>query len=64
MAKKFHPDLNEEKSSTVHKFQEINEAYQILSDVALKTKYDEFIGNIMAAPKAEMDEQEADHFDF
>ena len=34
--------------------------------MALKTKYDEFIGNIMAAPKSEMNEQEAaaDHFDF
>jgi hypothetical protein len=32
--------------------------------MALKTKYDEFIGNIMAAPKSDITEQDADHFDF
>jgi hypothetical protein len=32
--------------------------------MALKSKYDGFIGNIMAAPKLNKEEFDADHFDF
>ena len=41
LALKYHPDRNKEKGAET-KFKEINEAYQILSDSSLRTKYDQF----------------------
>ena len=45
LAKKYHPDLNSDKRSEDReqakiKFQEINEAYSILTDEALRSAYD------------------------
>jgi len=37
---------DQEKSKLI--FQEINEAYQILSDEELKTRYDSLINNLVA----------------
>lgn len=53
LAKKHHPDLNAHKSKRDHeratkKFQEINDAYQVLSDRVAKTRYDSIIGNMQA----------------
>ena len=41
LARKHHPDVNKEKGST-EKFQEINEAYQVLSDTNKRQHYDSY----------------------
>lgn len=40
LAKKYHPDLNQNSEESTKKFQEISEAYNILSDPTSKKKYD------------------------
>lgn len=40
LAKKYHPDTNKGDSKTIERFQEINEAYSVLSDEAKKKEYD------------------------
>lgn len=40
LARKFHPDVAEDKSTAEEKFKEINEAYEVLSDPAKRKKYD------------------------
>ena len=54
MAKKFHPDLNADVQGAEYEklnvqFQKINNAYQLLSDITVKRRYDEMSGNIQAA---------------
>jgi molecular chaperone DnaJ len=41
LARKFHPDLNKGSKEAEEKFKEINEAYQVLSDLQKKAQYDE-----------------------
>ena len=41
LAKKFHPDLNPGSISAVRKTQELNEAYEILSDPERRRAYDD-----------------------
>ena len=42
LAKKYHPDLNpDDKEAEVH-FNELNEAYEVLSDVQKNARYDRF----------------------
>ncbi|MFV0380177.1 MAG: molecular chaperone DnaJ [Anaerorhabdus sp.] len=41
MAKKYHPDVNK-ASDAEEKFKEVNEAYEVLSDVNKKATYDQF----------------------
>ena len=40
-ARKWHPDVNQEPGAK-EKFQEINEAYSVLSDPQMKSRYDQF----------------------
>ena len=40
LARKFHPDVAEDKKNAEAKFKEINEAYEVLSDPAKRKKYD------------------------
>ncbi|MFD2256905.1 DnaJ C-terminal domain-containing protein [Luteolibacter algae] len=40
MARKYHPDVAEDKSSAEAKFKEINEAYEVLGDSEKRRKYD------------------------
>ena len=42
MAKKYHPDLHKDDENAAKKFQEINEAYQVLSDDQKRSQYDQF----------------------
>ena len=44
LAKKYHPDVNPGNSEAEAKFKTINEAYQVLSDVEQRKKYDELLG--------------------
>uniref|UniRef100_A0A0N5AVZ1 Chaperone protein dnaJ 1, mitochondrial n=1 Tax=Syphacia muris TaxID=451379 RepID=A0A0N5AVZ1_9BILA len=41
LAKKYHPDVNKEKDANV-KFQEVSEAYEVLSDDSKRAQYDQF----------------------
>lgn len=45
LAKKYHPDLNQGDKKSEEKFQEINEAYEVLSDDEKRKKYDTFGSN-------------------
>lgn len=40
LARKFHPDVAEDKSTAEEKFKEINEAYEVLGDPEKRQKYD------------------------
>lgn len=42
MARKFHPDLNPNNAEAKKKFQEINEANEVLSDPEKRAKYDKY----------------------
>lgn len=42
LAKKYHPDLNKDKPQAKAKFQEINEANEVLSDPEKRRRYDEY----------------------
>ncbi|MEG0702128.1 MAG: molecular chaperone DnaJ [Christensenella sp.] len=42
LAKKYHPDLNKGDEESAHKFKEINEAYQVLSDDQKRQQYDTY----------------------
>ncbi|MEO5674333.1 MAG: J domain-containing protein, partial [Chitinophagales bacterium] len=42
MARKFHPDLNPKDESAKNKFQQINEANEVLSDPEKRKKYDKY----------------------
>lgn len=42
LARKHHPDLNQGDTASAKKFQEINEAHEVLSDPEKRRKYDQF----------------------
>ena len=42
LARKYHPDLNPNDASAKDKFQELNEANEVLSDPEKRKKYDEY----------------------
>ena len=42
LARKYHPDLNPNDASAKEKFQELNEANEVLSDPEKRKKYDEY----------------------
>ena len=42
MAKKFHPDINKDDPAAKERFQEINEANEVLGDPEKRRKYDEY----------------------
>lgn len=42
LAKKYHPDMNPDSPEAEAKFKEVNEAYDVLSDISKRAKYDQF----------------------
>lgn len=42
LAKKYHPDSNEENATAAERFKEVNEAYDVLSDEKKRKLYDQF----------------------
>ena len=45
LAKKYHPDVNQNNEAASNKFKEINEAYEVLSDKEKRKQYDMFGSN-------------------
>ena len=52
LARKHHPDVAENKAEAEHRFKEINEAYEVLSDPRKREQYDRFgtVGNGAGQP--------------
>ncbi|MGZ3499528.1 MAG: molecular chaperone DnaJ [Vulcanimicrobiaceae bacterium] len=48
LARKHHPDVADDKADAEHRFKEINEAYEVLSDPQKRAQYDRF-GTVGAA---------------
>ena len=44
LARKHHPDVSHNKADAEHRFKEINEAYEVLSDPGKRAQYDRFGG--------------------
>jgi molecular chaperone DnaJ len=42
LARKYHPDVNQDDAAAEDKFKEVNEAYAVLSDGAARARYDRF----------------------
>ncbi|ESO90596.1 hypothetical protein LOTGIDRAFT_122783 [Lottia gigantea] len=42
LAKKYHPDMNKSDKSAAGKFQEVSEAYEVLSDTGKRSQYDNY----------------------
>lgn len=57
LARKYHPDLNPNDSSAKQKFQEINEANEVLSDPEKRKKYDTYGENWKHADEFEAQKQ-------
>jgi curved DNA-binding protein len=58
LARKYHPDLNPNDASAHRKFQEINEANEVLSDPEKRKKYDEYGENWKQADQFEQARQQ------
>lgn len=58
LARKYHPDLNPNDPDAHRKFQEINEANEVLSDPEKRKKYDQYGENWKHADKFEAQQQQ------
>ncbi|MBK1881511.1 J domain-containing protein [Luteolibacter pohnpeiensis] len=50
LARKFHPDVADDKATAEQKFKEINEAYEVLGDPEKRKKYDQLGANWQQGP--------------
>ncbi|MEG1545090.1 MAG: J domain-containing protein [Tannerellaceae bacterium] len=57
MARKYHPDLNPNDPAAHHRFQEINEANEVLSDPEKRKKYDQYGENWKHAEQYDAEQQ-------
>ena len=53
LAKQYHPDINKDNPNAQERFQEINEANEVLSDPEKRKKYDEYGEHWMHAEEYE-----------
>lgn len=58
LARKYHPDINPNDEAAKQKFQQINEANEVLSDVEKRKKYDEYGENWKHAEEYEKAKQQ------
>src|SRR5476651_1681376 len=58
LARKYHPDLNPNDAAANKKFQELNEANEVLSDPDKRKKYDEYGENWQHADAYEQAKQQ------
>ena len=58
LARKHHPDLNPNDAEAVKKFQQINEAHEVLSDAEKRKKYDQYGANWKNAEQFEQANQQ------
>ena len=58
LARKYHPDLNPNDPDAHRKFQEINEANEVLSDPEKRKKYDQYGENWKHADEFEAQQQQ------
>lgn len=61
LARKYHPDLNPNDPDAHRKFQEINEANEVLSDPEKRKKYDQYGENWKHADEFEAQQQQYRH---
>lgn len=59
LARKYHPDLNPNDSEAIKKFQEVNEANEVLSDPEKREKYDKYGENWKHADQFEAQQQQS-----
>lgn len=62
LARKHHPDLNPNDSTAKQKFQQINEANEVLSDPAKRAKYDKYGKDWMHAEEFEKQRQQQEQY--
>jgi len=58
LARKYHPDLNPNDEAAKQKFQEINEANEVLSDPEKRKKYDQYGENWQRGEEYERSQQQ------
>ena len=61
LARKYHPDLNPDDESAKKRFQQINEANEVLSDPEKRKKYDEYGKDWQHAEHFEQQKQQRSH---
>tara|TARA_R100000935_G_scaffold31595_2_gene52108 strand:- start:207 stop:1124 length:918 start_codon:yes stop_codon:yes gene_type:complete len=61
LARKYHPDLNPEDESAKKRFQQLNEANEVLSDPEKRKKYDEYGKDWQHADHFEQQKQQRSH---
>ena len=64
LAKKYHPDVNSTDADAKERFQQINEANEVLSDPEKRKKYDEYGENWRHAEEFEAQRQQYGGYDF
>src|SRR5437773_5168240 len=64
LARQYHPDLNPNDKEANKKFQQVNEANEVLSDPDKRKKYDQYGGDWKHAEQFEQQQQHANYGGF